>query len=102
MQRAIAEHLAAAGGDWPAGDHGGPADVSVVVIDIAQSEIVAMVGSANPNEPVSGQVCGATAWRSPGSALKPFIYAAAFESRRLSPDSTVYDVPIQRRLLVAR
>ena len=39
---------------------------------------------------------GVTAWRSPGSALKPFVYAAAFEARRLAPQSTVYDVPIHR------
>ncbi len=43
-----------------------------------------------------GQVNVATAWRSPGSALKPFVYAAAFESRRLAPDSIVHDVPIHR------
>jgi penicillin-binding protein 1C len=91
VQRAVGEHIAAAGSQWPSG-----ADVSVVVIDIESSDIVALVGSANPAEPVSGQVCGATAWRSPGSALKPFIYAAAFESRRLRADSPVYDVPIER------
>ena len=34
--------------------------------------------------------------RSPGSALKPFVYAAAFEAGVLGPESTVYDVPIQR------
>ncbi len=91
VQRATREYLADAGAHWPAG-----ADVSVVVIDLAGGDIVAMIGSANAAEPVSGQVCGATAWRSPGSALKPFIYAAAFESRRLRADSTVYDLPIER------
>ena len=91
VQRATREYLADAGTQWPTG-----ADISVVVIDLAGGDIVAMIGSANAAEPVSGQVCGATAWRSPGSALKPFIYAAAFESRRLRADSTVYDVPIER------
>lgn len=67
---------------------------AAVVIDIASGDIVALVGSVKFGEPIDGQVNGATARRSPGSALKPFVYAAAFENRRLSPDSTVYDVPV--------
>jgi penicillin-binding protein 1C len=34
--------------------------------------------------------------RSPGSALKPFIYAAAFEAGRLNPEALVEDRPINR------
>jgi len=71
-------------------------EVAVVVIDIRRSAIVAMVGSGNPDDPIDGQVNGALARRSPGSALKPFIYAAAFADRRLAPDSVVHDVPIRR------
>lgn len=69
---------------------------AVVVLDIAQSEIVALVGSADAADPISGGVNGALARRSPGSTLKPFIYAAAFEAGRIGPDSTVYDIPITR------
>ena len=69
---------------------------AVVVIDIARSAITAMVGSGDPNDPVDGQVNGVVARRSPGSALKPFIYAAAFEAGRLNGESIVYDLPIQR------
>ena len=69
---------------------------AVVVIDIARSAITAMVGSGDPKDPVDGQVNGVVARRSPGSALKPFIYAAAFEAGRLSGESIVYDLPIQR------
>lgn len=71
-------------------------EVAVVVIDVAESAIVAMVGSGDPADPVDGQVNGALARRSPGSALKPFVYAAAFEAGRLNGGSTVYDVPIVR------
>ncbi len=71
-------------------------DVTVVVIDIARSDIVAMVGSCDAGNPVDGQINGAMARRSPGSALKPFIYAAAFETRLLNDQSIVYDVPIHR------
>lgn len=69
---------------------------AAVVIDIAESQIVALVGSGNPDDPTDGQVNGILARRSPGSALKPFIYAAAFEMGRLNSDSIVYDIPIHR------
>jgi penicillin-binding protein 1C len=71
-------------------------EMAVVVIDIRQAAVKAMVGSGNPLDPVDGQVNGATARRSPGSALKPFIYAAAFEAGRLNRDSIVHDLPIDR------
>ncbi len=70
-------------------------DVSVVVIDIATGELRALVGSADATDPVDGQINGFIARRSPGSALKPFVYAAAFESRRLVPESVVVDDPQQ-------
>ena len=72
------------------------AEQAVVVIDVANSALVGMVGSSDPADPVDGQVNGAVARRSPGSALKPFIYAAAFEAGRLNGQSIVYDVPIRR------
>jgi len=75
-----------------------PADteLAVVVIDIAESAIIAMVGSGDPSDPVDGQVNGALAKRSPGSTLKPFIYATAFEMGRLNGESIVHDIPISR------
>lgn len=71
-------------------------DIAAVVIEIASGDILAMVGSADAKNPSVGQVNGVIAWRSPGSALKPFLYAAAFEARRLAPDSILYDIPIYR------
>ncbi|MEW6742273.1 MAG: penicillin-binding protein 1C [Planctomycetota bacterium] len=71
-------------------------DIAAVVIEIGSGDIVALVGSADASDPSDGEVNGAVSRRSPGSALKPFVYAAAFETRRLSPDAIVYDVPIQR------
>ncbi len=71
-------------------------DISVVVLDVTSREILALVGSANEQDPRDGQVNGVLARRSPGSTLKPFLYAAAFESRRLSPKSMVDDIPIER------
>ena len=72
----------------------GGTEIAIVVIDIEESAVVAMVGSGDASDPVDGQVNGALAKRSPGSALKPFIYAAAFEAGRLAPESIVYDVPV--------
>jgi penicillin-binding protein 1C len=71
-------------------------DVAVVVIDISTAEIRALVGSSDPLDPVDGQNNGVIARRSPGSTLKPFLFAAAFESHRLNAESTVPDRPIAR------
>lgn len=71
-------------------------DAAVVVLDIESSQILALAGSADAGDPVDGQVNGALAPRSPGSALKPFLYAAAFETRRLNGRSLVRDEPIER------
>ncbi len=57
-------------------------NAAVVVMDPANGEILAMNGSANYNDKnpkVDGNFNAATALRSPGSSMKPFIYATAFE-----------------------
>lgn len=69
-------------------------EMAAIVIDITQSAVVAMIGSGDIDDPVDGQVNGVLARRSPGSALKPFIYAAAFEAGRLAPQSVLYDKPV--------
>jgi penicillin-binding protein 1C len=68
----------------------GVEQTAVVVIDIETRDVLAMVGSASFFE---AQVNGATARRSPGSTLKPFLYAKAFDDGLLVPDSYVLDVP---------
>lgn len=87
VEQATQEHLA----HLPTGT-----EAAVVVLDVAEAAVVAMLGSGDPSDPIDGQVNGALAPRSPGSALKPFIYAAAFEMERLNRESTVYDVPVSR------
>ena len=68
---------------------------AVVVIDNATGEILASVGSAGyMNYERKGAVDATLALRSPGSALKPFAYAAAFEHGLLSPSSILADTPI--------
>ena len=54
----------------------------------------AWVGSAGFHErDFQGQVDGVTAPRSPGSTLKPFLYALAFDDGGLIPASRLLDVP---------
>ena len=69
---------------------------AAVLVDVEQAAIVALVGSADGDAAGGSAFNCATAWRSPGSALKPFVYAAAMDAHRLAPESLVYDVPIER------
>ncbi|MCH2135350.1 MAG: transglycosylase domain-containing protein [Phycisphaerales bacterium] len=69
-------------------------DVALLLVELDNGAVRALVGSSDPLDPLDGQINGVSRQRSPGSALKPFVYAAAFEQRRLSPDSLVLDAPI--------
>jgi penicillin-binding protein 1C len=62
----------------------------VVVLDTQSGEVLAMVGSRKYAE-AQGQINIATWRRFPGSALKPFVYAAAI-ARGKSPATLAYDV----------
>ncbi len=67
---------------------------SVVIIDPPSGQILAMVGSRDYfRQDVDGSVNNATALNSPGSTLKPFTYATAFE-QGWSPDWPIVDTPI--------
>jgi len=68
---------------------------SVVVMETKTREVLAMVGSYDFfDEENGGQINGAIAPRSPGSALKPFIYAIALDRGTISPQSMLHDVPV--------
>jgi penicillin-binding protein 1C len=69
-------------------------DGAVVVLDNASGEVLAWVGSSGD---LSGaaQVDGVLAKRQPGSTLKPFIYALAFEKKLITPASLLDDAPTQ-------
>lgn len=71
---------------------------AVVVIDNHKQELLAAVGSADFfNTIAQGQVNGYRAARSPGSALKPFVYALGFEKGVITPQHYLEDVPIDFR-----
>ena len=65
-----------------------------LLVDTRDMGIKALVGSADYSAPgIAGQVNGALAKRSPGSALKPFIYALGFDQGVLHPQTVLRDVP---------
>jgi penicillin-binding protein 1C len=72
------------------------AQIAMVVVDNRSGAVVAWQGGSDFFGR-DGQVDLVRAHRSPGSALKPLIYAMAFEDRTLHPDSLVEDVPVRFR-----
>ncbi len=74
-------------------DRHGAANVAVVVLDNATGEWLAWEGSGDyADAEHGGAINGPRALRQPGSALKPFTYALAFESG-FTPASVLADVP---------
>ena len=68
-------------------------NAAVVAIEPGSGRILALVGGATDDDPRhGGWIDMTTAPRQPGSALKPFLYAAAFE-RGYTPASSLLDVP---------
>lgn len=69
-----------------------------MVVNTDSNEIVAYLGSSDfANDSIDGQVDGLLAKRSPGSTLKPFIYALAFQHGLYHGKSVVYDAPLPYR-----
>jgi penicillin-binding protein 1C len=73
----------------------GAGNVAVVVLDNERSEWLAWEGSGDYFDAEhGGAINGPVTPRQPGSALKPFTYALAFE-RGFTPASVLPDVPMQ-------
>lgn len=69
-------------------------NAAVLLINNRTMAVEAYVGSADFRDASDGgQVDGIRAVRSPGSTLKPLLYATAFDQGFLTPKSVVYDVP---------
>lgn len=70
-------------------------NASVLVVDNETMELKAYVGSADFYDfENGGQVDGNQAVRSPGSALKPFVFALAFDQGIVTPRTMIADVPV--------
>ncbi|MCB1358183.1 MAG: penicillin-binding protein 1C [Maritimibacter sp.] len=78
-------------------DHGGGAlSVAMVVADHTTGEILASVGSAGyAQETRAGFVDMTRALRSPGSTLKPLVYALAFDEGLAHPQTMIDDRPMR-------
>jgi penicillin-binding protein 1C len=71
----------------------GAHNVAVVVLDNARGEWIAWEGSGDYLDTrYGGAINGPTVLRQPGSALKPFTYALAFEEGK-TPASVLADIP---------
>ncbi|HEX7880894.1 MAG TPA: penicillin-binding protein 1C [Candidatus Eisenbacteria bacterium] len=70
----------------------GARQAAVVVMDNSTRRLAVLLGSVDFFDPEAGQVNGALARRQPGSTLKPFTYALAFESG-MTPATLVNDDP---------
>lgn len=66
---------------------------ALLVVDNRSLRILAYVGGPDYHEKVAGQINGAAIARSPGSALKPFLYARALEAGLITPQKTIFDIP---------
>lgn len=73
----------------------GVSNGAVLIIDNKFCNIRAYCGSADFNDPTSqGEVDGLEAIRSPGSTLKPALFALNFDRGTLTPAMRLLDVPV--------
>ncbi|MEN9866880.1 MAG: hypothetical protein RL748_2470 [Pseudomonadota bacterium] len=69
-------------------------NASMLLVDSSTMQVQAMVGSSDyHNEAIAGQVNGVFGKRSPGSTLKPFIYAQALDQGLIHSESILKDAP---------
>ncbi len=71
----------------------GPQQVAVMVLRRDSGEVLASVGSAGYGAQPGGAIDFTRVSRSPGSTLKPFIFALALHRGRLTPADIMEDLP---------
>ncbi len=75
-------------------EFGSSVTLAALVLENATGSIRGAVGNARWGENTPGSwIDCSRVLRSPGSALKPFVYAAAFDRGYLTPDSLLADTP---------
>src|SRR5262249_47944923 len=87
LERRIAEFVSAR-------ESVGVHNAAGVLVDGQNMEVVGEVGSADFfDQEIDGQVDGTRCRRSPGSALKPFVYALAMDQGLVHPCTLLADAP---------
>ncbi len=71
----------------------GARQIAVMVAERGSNAVIADVGSADYDDPRAGSFDFTRVMRSPGSTLKPFIYALALERGALKPTDLLDDIP---------
>lgn len=90
------QKVAAMTGNYSKRLHGfGIYNAAVLVVNNRTHAIEAYIGSPDFKDAIhGGQVDGVVAVRSPGSTLKPLVYALAFDQGLLTPKRIIADVPV--------
>jgi penicillin-binding protein 1C len=87
LEREIARYVAAHEAE-------GVKNACALLVDYRTMEVRAAVGSADyRRREIQGQVDGLRMQRSPGSTLKPFVYALALDEGLIHPNSLLIDAP---------
>ena len=69
-------------------------NAAVVILDVKNGDILAMVGSSDyDNKIIKGEVNVTTSLRQPGSSIKPLVYAAAIE-KGWKANTVIADEPV--------
>jgi penicillin-binding protein 1C len=69
-------------------------NAAALLIDFKTMEVLAQIGSSDfSNATIHGQVDGTQRPRSPGSTLKPFVYALALDQGKIHPLTLLKDAP---------
>src|SRR5438105_12417288 len=81
--------------DFVAASHSrGIKNAAALLVDSRTMDVLAQVGSADFDKiEINGQVDGTRSPRSPGSTLKPFVYALGLEQGLIHPLSILSDAP---------
>ena len=87
IERRVSDYIAAA-------RTRGIENATVLLVDTRTHDVLAQIGSADFwDKGINGQVDGTRSSRSPGSTLKPFVYALAIEQGIIHPLSVLADAP---------
>ena len=91
LQESVAAMASEAIAEW---ESRGAGNAAVILLDRKTNGVLAWVGSTDYfNKDQAGALDYAQTPRSPGSTLKPFIYALAFERGKITPATILDDLP---------